>query len=60
MKGACDGGVFIPHSEDRFPGFSEEEDNSEFNAEVLRDRIFGAHVDKYMADLKGDKEAYKR
>ena len=48
MKGACDGGIFIPHSEDRFPGFSNEDENSEFDADVLRNRIFGDHVDKYM------------
>lgn len=27
MKGACDGGIFVPHSEDRFPGYYKEDDD---------------------------------
>lgn len=49
MKGACDGGIYIPHNEKRFPGYYvEEKASGEFNPEVLRDRIFGVHVDNYM------------
>ena len=33
MKGASDGGIFVPHSENRFPGFDPEA--KELDAEVL-------------------------
>ncbi|KAF9327977.1 60S ribosomal protein L5 [Linnemannia elongata] len=39
MKGASDGGVFIPHGENRFPGFDAEA--KELDAEVLRSYIYG-------------------
>ena len=42
MKGASDGGLYIPHSEKRFPGFDME--TKELDAEVLRKYIFGGHV----------------
>ncbi|KCV72494.1 50S ribosomal protein L5e [Fonticula alba] len=59
MKGAVDGGVAIPHSEKRLPGFDVE--SGEFDAEVLRKRIFGEHVAEYMELLKDeDEEAYKK
>jgi len=51
MKGACDGGLYIPHSESRFAGYYKEEEETTFEPEVLRDRIFGAHVDNYMKEL---------
>jgi len=31
MKGACDGGIFIPHNEKRFPGFRVEKMEEETN-----------------------------
>merc|ERR1712222_264354 len=31
MKGACDGGLFIPHNEKRFPGFRVEKMEEETN-----------------------------
>lgn len=34
MKGASDGGLYIPHSESRFPGFDIE--TKELDAELLR------------------------
>jgi large subunit ribosomal protein L5e len=59
MKGAVDGGIDIPHSEKRFPGYDSEEKN--FNAEVHRKHIFGIHVADYMRHLKEeDEEAYKK
>ena len=51
LKGVADGGVYIPHSNTRFPGVnpdSPDEDNK-----VLRDRVLGGHVDTYMKKLKG-------
>jgi large subunit ribosomal protein L5e len=59
MKGATDGGLNVPHSEKRFPGFDAEADK--FNAEVHRDHIFGKHVANYMKQLQeDDEEAFKR
>jgi len=59
LKGAADGGLEIPHSTKRFPGYDNEA--GEFNAEVHRDHIFGKHVSDYMTMLKDDDDdAYKR
>ena len=59
MKGAADGGLDIPHSEKRFPGYDKEA--SEFNADVHRAHIFGQHVADYMKSLQEeDEEAFKR
>ncbi len=51
LKGVADGGVFIPHSPSRFPGFNKEK--PEADNKVLRDRILGVHVDVYLKHLKG-------
>jgi len=59
MKGAVDGGIDIPHSTKRFPGYDSE--SKEFNADVHRKHIFGQHVADYMRMLmEEDEEAYKR
>lgn len=59
MKGAADGGIDIPHSTKRFPGYDSE--SKEFSAEVHRKHIFGQHVADYMKSLmEEDEEAYKR
>jgi len=59
MKGAADGGLNIPHSVKRFPGYSAE--SKIFNAEVHRSHIFGQHVADYMRTLEEeDNEAFKR
>jgi large subunit ribosomal protein L5e len=50
MKGAADGGLHIPHSEKRLPGKAEESGENK----ILRKRIFGGHIDDYMALLKGN------
>jgi len=58
MKGASDGGILIPHSENRFPGFDME--TKELDAETLRKYIFGGHVAEYMETLADDdEERYK-
>ena len=58
MKGASDGGIFIPHSENRFPGYDIE--SKELDAETLRKYIFGGHVAEYMETLADDdEERYK-
>lgn len=59
MKGAVDGGIDIPHSTKRFPGYDSE--SKEFNAETHRKHIMGTHVADYMRQLiDDDEEAYKR
>ncbi|OMJ27444.1 60S ribosomal protein L5 [Smittium culicis] len=58
MKGASDGGIFVPHSESRFPGFDVE--SKQLDAEVLRKYIYGGHVSEYMSQLEEeDEEKYK-
>lgn len=58
MKGASDGGIYIPHSENRFPGYDVE--TKELDAETLRKYIFGGHVAEYMETLADDdEERYK-
>jgi len=59
LKGACDGGLDIPHSERRFPGYNQEE--KKFHADVHRRYIYGQHVADYMKQLQDDDEdAFKR
>ncbi|KAF2452028.1 hypothetical protein P171DRAFT_468412 [Karstenula rhodostoma CBS 690.94] len=58
LKGASDGGLYVPHSENRFPGFDIE--SKELDAETLRKYIFGGHVAEYMETLADDdEERYK-
>lgn len=54
MKGASDGGILVPHSEKRFPGYDME--SKELDAEVLRKYIYGGHVAEYMETLADDDE----
>ncbi|XP_018426413.1 PREDICTED: 60S ribosomal protein L5 [Nanorana parkeri] len=59
LKGAVDGGLSIPHSTKRFPGYDCE--SKEFNAEVHRKHILGQNVADYMRLLiEEDEEAYKK
>uniref|UniRef100_A0A3Q2Z6R4 Ribosomal protein L5 n=1 Tax=Hippocampus comes TaxID=109280 RepID=A0A3Q2Z6R4_HIPCM len=59
LKGALDGGLAIPHSLKRFPGYDAE--SKEFNAEVHRKHIMGMNVANYMSYLMvEDEDAYKR
>lgn len=59
MKGAVDGGLNIPHSNRRFPGYDSE--SKKFDAEVHRKHIMGGHVGNYMKELQeADEEAYKK
>lgn len=71
MKGACDGGLNIPHSHKRFPGYAgpeekrkpgeEKGDRGTYDAKAHRDRIFGTHVAEYMRLLQSeDEEKYGR
>merc|ERR1712110_297569 len=53
LKGAADGGLSIPHSEKRFPGYDRE--GKEFDAETHKKYIFGGHVAEYM-DLVNEED----
>jgi len=58
LKGAVDGGLNIPHSEKRFPGYDRE--GKEFDAETHKKYIFGGHVAEYMELLEEeDPERYQ-
>ena len=50
MKGAADGGLDIPHSNKRFPGYDRA--TKEYDADMHRERIFGGHVNEYMEYLE--------
>jgi len=63
LKGAVDGGLDIPHSPGRFPGFKkgQEKGKDKYDAETHRDKIFGGHVRDYMELLEKDEpEKYQR
>lgn len=78
MKGACDGGIDVPHSNKRFPGYTRakvevvtnkrgkatdqaEKTDAKYDAKVHRDRIMGAHVTKYMNEMKKENpDKFKR
>jgi len=48
LKGACDGGISIPHNEKRFVGFMDKE----LDTEMLGNYIVGGHVSEYMEMLQ--------
>lgn len=54
LKGASDGGLYIPHSPNRFPGWDIE--SEELDAELLRKYIMGGHIAEYMEELMDDDE----
>lgn len=53
LKGASDGGLYVPHSPNRFPGWDIE---GELDPEILRKYIFGGHIAEYMEELMDDDE----
>jgi len=59
LKGACDGGIDVPHSERRFVGYDDE--GKKLDTEALKKHLLGGHVGDYMKSLKEqDPEAYQR
>jgi len=51
LKGAVDGGVHIPHTQKKFPGYKAPDskgDEGEFDAEAHKEKIMGTHVKEYM------------
>jgi len=58
LKGAVDGGLDVPHSEKRFPGY--DNDAKEYDAEFHQSMIFATHVSDYMEHLnEQDEDRYK-
>jgi large subunit ribosomal protein L5e len=62
LKGATDGGIYIPHSDRRFPGSSKEGGGEvTSDPDTVRKYIYGQHVADYMRQLsEEDEEAYSR
>ncbi|TIB58105.1 hypothetical protein E3P78_04034 [Wallemia ichthyophaga] len=59
LKGASDGGLYVPHSENRFPGYDIE--SKELDAEILQKYIIGGHIAEYMESLEEeDEERFKK
>lgn len=59
LKGASDGGLDIPHSNKRFPGYSR--DTKVYEADVHKDRIMGEHIAEHMREMQeDDDEMYKK
>jgi len=58
LKGASDGGLYVPHADKRFPGYDVE--SKELDADTVRKYIFGGHVSDYMEHLAdNDEERFK-
>nr|WCZ58442.1 60S ribosomal protein L5 [Paratrimastix eleionoma] len=63
MKGACDGGLNVPHNEKRLVGYKPKKGDQEakFDPAVLRQHIFGQHVAHYMKILQEEsQEKYEK
>jgi len=59
LKGGADGGLHIPHSIGRFPGYEAPEEKgakAEYDEETHKNKIFGQHVVNYMTELKEEDE----
>jgi len=58
MKGACDGGLDVPHSTSRLAGYDAE--TKSFDAATLRKYLFGGNIAEYMESLQEDADKYKK
>merc|ERR1711898_30260 len=58
MKGACDGGLDVPHSTQRLAGYDAE--TKKFDPATLRKYLFGGNIAEYMDQLQDEPEKYKR
>jgi large subunit ribosomal protein L5e len=63
LNGAVDGGLHVPHSSRRFPGYNKAEGKDaedDYDAEAHKERILGGHVCDYMKSLQEeDPEKFK-
>ena len=57
LKGATDGGIHIPHSTRKFPGYSKgaTKKDSHYDASVHKKRIYGVHIDEYIKYIKKER-----
>jgi large subunit ribosomal protein L5e len=55
MKGACDGGIFVPHNDTRFPGYDKQKKAPK--PDIVKAHIFGKHVGDYMKTLQTEDNA---
>lgn len=62
LKGACDGGLHVPHSVTKYPGYFREEGQKKgtYDAEHHKTRIMGQHIDAYMEELKDNEDDFKK
>merc|ERR1711862_367094 len=62
LKGACDGGLHVPHSVTKYPGYFKEEGQKKgtYDAAAHKSRIMGAHIDAYMEELKENEDDYTK
>lgn len=62
LKGACDGGINVPHNVKKFPGYFVEEGKKkgQYKAEAHKERIFGTNIETYRAEMEKtlDKQTY--
>jgi large subunit ribosomal protein L5e len=59
LKGAVDGGLEVPHTEKRFPGYDREAKS--YDASVHKEYIYGGNVGNYMTYLQeNEPEKYKK
>lgn len=58
MQGAVDCGIYIPHSEKKFPAYNPKDG---FSKEILEERVSGKHIYDYRCLLaEGDEEAFNK
>jgi large subunit ribosomal protein L5e len=62
MKGAIDGGLYVPHNHKRLPGGNKlTGPKKEFNPKLLRKYIYGGHISEYMKLLQAkNPEKYQK
>merc|ERR1711879_683399 len=62
LKGACDGGLHVPHSVTKYPGYFREEGQKKgtYDAETHKARIMGAHIDNYMDELRENEDDFTK
>jgi len=56
LKGATDGGLYIPHNSNgkQFPGWCKDEGGENYNSEKCKYYILGGHVSDYMKKMKSE------
>jgi len=62
LKGACDGGLHVPHSVTKYPGYFREEGQKKgtYDAETHKARIVGSHIDAYMDELRENEDDFNK